>query len=83
MKSEVILFDLRISLMITLRLYFLGILESQGTPNFVSLRRIDVIKIPFWISKLVSKNFFGHQLCSDGNYLSHRTKDLLDSFYDN
>ena len=86
-KSVLVRFDLCKSPIITLPLYFLSILEFQGVDNLVSLQWADVIKIPFWNSKLVSKKPLGFGsnvnllIFSDGNYLSHWTKDLLGSFY--
>ena len=46
-KSELIYFDLFESPMITLLVYFLGILDFQGVGDLVSLQWTNVIKISF------------------------------------
>ena len=57
-KSVLFHFDLCNSQIITLLLYFLGILEFQVVGNLVSIQLTDIVNISFWNSKLVSKNLF-------------------------
>ena len=70
--------------MSTLRLYFLGILESKRVWNLDSLQQPDTFKTPSCNSELVSKNVFGPSfsvaIFSDGNYLSHWTRSTRFSF---
>ena len=58
-KSVLTRFDLCKSPIVTLRLYFLGILEFQGVGNLVSLWWTDVIKIHFGILSWYLKTFLG------------------------